>query len=72
MDSFLKLFFGLIFLVILIALFVWLFAVAMTKGEIAECMKWQQQANQYPLFFMSDWQKAQCEAHNIIVNAQVK
>lgn len=37
------------------------------KSEINECLKWQEQAKQYPDFFMTGWQVEQCEHYGIRV-----
>ena len=42
------------------ALFVLNFAIR--RAERAECVKWHQQANEYPGFYLTQWQRAQCEA----------
>lgn len=40
--------------------------------EQYECRVWQQQAEDYPLFYQTGWQKEQCDHHGIIINAPVK
>jgi len=35
--------------------------------EINECNKWTQQAQDYPSFYLADWQKEQCEHYGIEV-----
>lgn len=42
------------------------------RNEVVECNQWQSQAQQYPSFYLVAWQKAQCDAHGIIINAPVK
>lgn len=32
--------------------------------ERNECAKWQQQAKEYKNFYLTNWQRAQCEAVN--------
>lgn len=48
--------------------------IGMSRSEIADCNKWAQQAEEYPsrLFFITQWQKDQCDAHKITINAHVK
>lgn len=55
--------------VILIILFVFTKACAksIAKAEQLECQKWAEQAKQYPDFYLTSWQKAQCNHHNIEV-----
>ena len=48
------------------------FGEAIESQEIYECHVWQQQAAEYPLFFMADWQKSQCDHYGIIVKAPVR
>lgn len=38
------------------------------RFERAECIKWQAYSQAYPLYQSTDWQKAQCEAHEIFLN----
>lgn len=42
------------------------------KQEIVDCNTWAQQANAYPAFYLTHWQKDQCDAHGITINAPVK
>jgi len=37
------------------------------KTERVECYKWQRYAKEFPNFYLTDWQKAQCDAHGIRV-----
>lgn len=61
---------------IAIATFASVFVAALLYGtgkqEESECMKWQQQADAYPGFFLAQWQKDQCDAHGIKISAPVK
>ena len=41
------------------------------KHEINECVKWQAEAEIYPLYYLVGWQADQCAAHNIKVGAPV-
>lgn len=45
---------------------------SLNDSEIAECRKWQEQSAQYSGFYIVQWQKDQCDAHSIIINATVK
>jgi len=42
------------------------------KDEIRECKKWQEYSAQYQGFYIVQWQKDQCDAHQITINAPVK
>jgi hypothetical protein len=35
------------------------------KQEKVDCLEWQRQAATYPDFFLTKWQKDQCDAHKI-------
>lgn len=35
------------------------------RSERAECIKWEQQAKEYPLYYSTAWQKEQCKAQGI-------
>jgi hypothetical protein len=37
------------------------------RAERAECHKWQAQAEEFQSFHLAEWQKAQCEHHQISV-----
>ncbi len=41
------------------------------KHERVECLKWQEQAEMYSNFYLTEWQKAQCDYHEIEINAPV-
>lgn len=62
--------------VIVIALVIGVFIAfneAISKGEISECEKWQNQAVVFTRgFYLTKWQADQCEAHGIEVNAPVR
>ena len=46
--------------------------VGTSRSENAECIKWSQEADAYPGYFLAQWQKDQCDAHGVIINAAVK
>jgi hypothetical protein len=37
------------------------------RHEKVECLEWQRQAEEYPLFWSADWQKEQCLNYSIIL-----
>lgn len=41
------------------------------NSEATECFKWQGQAKQFPGFYLTNWQKGQCDAHSITIDAPV-
>lgn len=41
------------------------------KNEIVECLNWKAQAQEFPAFFLTQWQADQCKAHSIFINAEV-
>lgn len=45
---------------------------ALNKHEIYECHQWENQAKNFPEFYITDWQDQQCRTHKIIINAPVK
>lgn len=70
-DAMRKIAFG--FLMVLAAVLVILAGrVGIDKNEIVECDSWSAQAAQYSNFYLTQWQKDQCDAHGITINAPVK
>jgi hypothetical protein len=45
---------------------------AIQKSERLECIKWQKWAQEYPTFYLTQWQDAQCRHYNVPINAPVK
>ena len=41
------------------------------RSETAECLKWQNDAIGRPLYYITTWQKEQCDAHGIQISAPV-
>lgn len=56
---------ALIGLVILGAVIFAAFLIGLNKAEKLECLKWQKEAGEYPDYFLTDWQKEQCEHRGI-------
>lgn len=48
------------------------FFAAMNNQEKAECIGWQEEAQTLPDYFITEWQKMQCDAHSIAINAPVR
>lgn len=44
----------------------------LNKSELNECQKWQQQAGAIQGFFITQWQKDQCDHYQIEINAPVQ
>lgn len=62
---------GVVVVVMIIgALFLGVFLGA-NSSEIAECKQWQEYAAKYQGFYLVNWQKEQCEAQGVEVNAPV-
>jgi len=40
-------------------------------GETNECRQWAREAKEYPGYYITGWQKMQCEARGIKVDARV-
>lgn len=60
------------YLVSLFVIFTLTIKYGFDKSEIVECKKWQKQAEQYELFYITQYQNQQCLAHNLVVNAPIK
>ncbi len=63
---------GLIFFV---ALIVWIGVLALSytinKTETSECLRWKEDAEKYPGFYITQWQKDQCDFRQVEINAPV-
>ena len=45
---------------------------AMNRSDNVQCLRWQSDATSYPGYYLTKWQKMQCDAHNIQINAPVR
>ena len=61
-----------IYIILLIASFICIWIYGFNKNEVVECYKWDAQATAYSAFYLAEWQKAQCDAHGIKIDAPVK
>jgi len=43
----------------------------MEKSEKASCLKWQTEATRYPGYYLTEWQKKQCDHYGIEIDAPV-
>jgi hypothetical protein len=59
--------------VLLIAGFVFFYAfVALPRSERAECLEWKDEAQHYLGYYITKWQKMQCDHYNISIDTEVK
>ena len=56
--------------VVLVSL-LWSISTATSKSEQTECLSWQHDAKFYTNYFITGWQKNQCDAYNISIDAPV-
>lgn len=56
-----------IFFIAFFSLMLWAIKTGLDKNEQAECLTWQAQAREYPLFNLSQWQKEQCDFWHITI-----
>jgi uncharacterized alpha/beta hydrolase family protein len=66
-----------VFMQIVISLFVlFIFSALLLMGvkneEKVNCHTWQIQAKEYPGFYLTQWQKDQCDHYDITIDAPVK
>ena len=50
---------------VLVALFLLALSVGVNRAERAECEGWHRQAEQFPLYYSTSWQLAQCKHHGL-------
>ena len=51
--------------------FVGMMVYGFNKAERYECLKWQKEAKEYPGYYLTHWQKGQCDARGIEIDAPV-
>ena len=49
-----------------------IFELGVERTEKAECLNWQDQALELPNFFLTGWQKQQCDRYQIEIDAPVE
>lgn len=64
--------FNSIFLLFLIVVFLLFFTFGLEISEKQECIKWQEQAEQYPNYYITEWQFLQCKHYDIEINTPVE
>lgn len=42
------------------------------RSEVMSCNTWKSQSTEYPGFYLLKWQKEQCDAHGIAIDATVR
>lgn len=42
------------------------------RSEAVDCRQWEDQAKNYPMFYLTVSQDEQCRAHGIIISAPIK
>ncbi len=47
-------------------------SIGLERTDRVDCYKWQRQSEQFVGFYLTEWQKAQCDYHGIEINAPVK
>jgi len=52
---------AIIFVLFILAGVVYAAKIGMDGSEKSECLKWKEEAEQFPLWYSTDWQRAQCE-----------
>lgn len=66
-----KIFIGMVIGAIAVMLWSTLLLAILPRQERSECLKWQSDAKQYPLYYITAWQEAQCKVYKIKINAPV-
>lgn len=51
---------------------IWAVIVGVNRTERVECFKWKEQAKTFPAFYITQWQKEQCDYNGITIDAPVK
>jgi len=46
--------------------------IGINRQEITTCHQYEKWAEEYPLFYLTEWEKEMCDAHNIPIDAEVK
>jgi len=61
-------------LLVIVSVFSLIFTISsgIQRGEKVECYEWQRQSEQFVGFYLTEWQKSQCDFHDIVINAPVR
>lgn len=46
--------------------------IGIKNQERSECLQWQSQAKEFPGYWITKWQRSQCDSYNIIINSEVR
>lgn len=57
--------FGIVAVIALLAVLFFSLKVGLEKTERNECLKWRQEAREYPLWYSTQWQREQCLHYNL-------
>ncbi len=63
---------GTILVAVMLVVFFYFLKVGIEKTEEVECLKWQVQAKEYPLFYLTKWQAEQCQALKIDITTTIR
>lgn len=58
--------------IVVAALFAGAIVIGFDRNEEVECLTWASQAKQFDNYYITSWQKQQCDAHGITIEAPVK
>lgn len=58
--------------VALIVLFFYAVGTGLDRQAKADCYTWKNQSEQFPGFYLTQWQKDQCDAVGVEINAPVQ
>lgn len=67
-----KIIFYTIWFTFLGAAFATAIVVGLARSEREECLRWQKDAKTLPGYYLTQWQKQQCDYHQITIEAPVK
>ena len=59
-------------LLLMFYIFVGVFFWSMNRSEVNECLELKKQSEEFPNFWLSQWQADMCASHDININAPVK
>lgn len=56
----------------ILIIMIWLIAWSANQAEQVECYQLQRQSEQYPGFYLTHWQKQQCDRWEVEIDAPVR
>jgi len=60
-----------VFMTAIIVMVVWIVTGAEERRATTECLKWKSEAKEYPYFYITKAEKAQCDTYEIETGASV-